>query len=119
MSDLYNTIHELCKKKGISVGRMCNELGISRGNLTELKMERIKTLKTENLSKIAGYFGVTIDSLLGAEEKAPGRGTRGVEEADIKFALFNGAEDITDEMYEEVKAFARFVQQREREKRNE
>ena len=32
---------------------------------------------------------------------------------DIKFALFNGADNITDEMYEEVKRFAEYVKQRE------
>ena len=45
MSELYNRIAMLCKQQGISIGKMCNQLGISRGNLTELKMERIKTLK--------------------------------------------------------------------------
>lgn len=34
-----------------------------------------------------------------------------VSEADIKFALFGGSGEITDEMYEEVKKFARFVKQ--------
>lgn len=38
-----------------------------------------------------------------------------VTEEDIKFALFGGAGEITDEMYEEVKRFAKYVQQRNRE----
>ena len=50
MSDLYNRIYDLCQERNISVGKMCNELGISRGNLTELKMDRIKTLKADNLT---------------------------------------------------------------------
>ena len=65
MSDLYNRIYELCQNKGITIGRMCKELGISRGNLTELKMGRIKTLKTDNLRKIAYYFKVPLDYLVG------------------------------------------------------
>ena len=69
MSDLYNRIYELCQGKGISIGKMCKDLSISRGNLTELKMERIKTLKTENLTKISEYFGVSVDYLLGKEQK--------------------------------------------------
>lgn len=56
MSELYNRIAMLCKQQGISIGKMCNQLGISRGNLTELKMERIKTLKTDNLTKIAVFL---------------------------------------------------------------
>lgn len=70
MSELYNRISDLCQNHGISVGKMCNQLGISRGNLTELKKERIKTLRTENLTKIAGYFDVSVDYLLG-KQKSP------------------------------------------------
>lgn len=72
MSELYNRIAMLCKQQGISIGKMCNQLGISRGNLTELKMERIKTLKTDNLTKIAVFFNVSVDYLLGNEEKPAG-----------------------------------------------
>ena len=68
MSNLYNRIHDLCVEKGISVGKMCTELSISRGNLTELKKERMKTLKAENLTKIANYFNVSIDYLLDNSE---------------------------------------------------
>ncbi|WP_298021163.1 helix-turn-helix domain-containing protein [uncultured Dysosmobacter sp.] len=64
MDDLYNRIHALCESHDITIGKMCNKLSISRGNLTELKMGRIKTLKAENLTKISGYFGVSIDYLL-------------------------------------------------------
>ncbi len=69
MSDLYNRIYGLCQKKNISIGKMCNDLSISRGNLTELKMDRIQTLRAANLTKISDYFGVSIDYLLGNEQK--------------------------------------------------
>lgn len=32
---------------------------------------------------------------------------------DIKFAIFDGEKEITDAMYEEVKKFAAFIEQRE------
>ena len=37
-------------------------------------------------------------------------------DTEIKFALFDGADNITDEMFEEVKNFAKFVQKREQDK---
>ena len=40
-------------------------------------------------------------------------GRRGVSDADIKFALFGGDGDITDEMFDEVKRFAQFVKHRQ------
>ena len=36
-----------------------------------------------------------------------------VTDEELKFALFGGSEDITDEMFEEVRSFAAFVRQRE------
>ena len=40
-----------------------------------------------------------------------------VSDHDLKVALFNGSENVTDEMWEEVKSFARFVEEREANKR--
>ncbi len=117
MSDLYNRIYDLCQERNISVGKMCNELGISRGNLTELKMDRIKTLKADNLTKISGFFGVSIDYLLGTEtKKAPTQeGERKVSDDDIKFALW-GTREIDDDVLDRVKQFAKFAQENEKNK---
>lgn len=52
---------------------MCKEAKISRAPLTELKMGRSKTLSSATLSKIASYFGVSVDYLLGNEEKPAGQ----------------------------------------------
>ena len=99
MSELYNRIAMLCKQQGISIGKMCNQLGISRGNLTELKMERIKTLKTDNLIKIAVFFNVSVDYLLGNEEKPAPESRNGLsikEQKDIARKL----EKMMDELEE-------------------
>ena len=64
--------------------------------------------------EIADILGVSIDYLLGKENnKAPAESSkRSVNDDDIKFALFGGDGEITDEMYDEVKRFAEFVKQR-------
>ena len=46
-------------------------------------------------------------------KKAPTNGERSVSDDDIKFALFGGDCEITDEMYDEVKRFAAYIKQRE------
>lgn len=73
MSELYNLIENLCKKNGTNITAMCKEAKISRAPLTELKMGRSKTLSSATLSKIASYFGVSVDYLLGNEEKPAGQ----------------------------------------------
>ena len=66
--------------------------------------------------KPADFYGVTIDYLIGKTDHKKGYYQPSTEE-DLRFALFKGADvEITDEMYDEVKRFAAFVAQREKEK---
>ena len=71
--------------------------------------------KIKMLSQILGISG---DELLetGYEKAPTSEGERSVSDDDINFALFGDAE-IDDELYEEVKAFARFAKER-KEKRS-
>lgn len=117
MSELYKNIETLCIRNKTNITVMCKESGASRGALSDLKVGRTQKLSTDTLTKIADYFGVSVDYLLGKEntKKAPAK--QEPDDEDIKFALFGGADNITDEMYEEVKAFAKFVEEREKKKR--
>lgn len=69
MGNLYDKIEALCGEQGISITTMCKNAGISRAPLSDLKMGRSKILSSATLSKIAAYFGVSVDYLLGNEEK--------------------------------------------------
>lgn len=114
----YDRFKQLCERKGVSCNKAALEIGLS--NATPTKWRKTGATPTgETLDKIAMYFGVTTDFLLGKEtEKAPTKtGERSVSDDDIKFALFRGREDITDAMYEEVLNFAEFVARREEEKK--
>ena len=121
MSTLYERLARLCTERGVKGARMCGDLGLSKSLMTDLKMGRKKGVSAETAQKIADYFGVSVGYLLGKEtEKAPaGSGKRSVTDEDIKFALFRGRDDITDEMYEEVMNFAAFVAQREANKKKD
>ncbi len=52
-----------------------------------------------------------------AYERGEGRPPKEARTEELKFALFGGSEDITDEMYEEVLQFAHFVKEREARKK--
>ena len=120
MGTLYHNILTLCESRGIKGGKLCRDLGISKGLLTDLKMGRRTGISAVTAQKIAVYFGVSVGYLLGEEaEKAPiVTDARRYEADEILFALSRGGEgEITEAMYEEVKSFARFVAQREAEKK--
>ena len=71
--NLYERIESLCKEHGINITQMCRETGLTRAKLSDLKMGRTRSLAASALSKIAGYFGVSVDYLLGEEQKKAGR----------------------------------------------
>jgi transcriptional regulator with XRE-family HTH domain len=66
---LYENIIGLCEEKGIKGGKMCTDIGMSKGILTDLKMGRQAGISAANAQKIASYFGVSVGYLLGEEEK--------------------------------------------------
>lgn len=69
MSELYKRIEELCKNNGATITDMCRASGAPRGSLSDLKMGRTNGLNSNTLSKIATYFDVSVDYLLGKAER--------------------------------------------------
>ena len=59
----------LCRQKGSSPSAVAQEIGFS--NATATKWKKGSTPQGATLQKIADYFGVTTDYLLGNEEKKP------------------------------------------------
>jgi transcriptional regulator with XRE-family HTH domain len=62
----------LCASRKSSPNRVAKELSISSGAVTEWKKGR--TPQSSTLQKIADYFGVSVDYLLGKEEKPAAEG---------------------------------------------
>ena len=112
----FNRFRELCDQKNISVYRACTDIGLNRSAVAKWKNGGKPNGSTA--AKLADYFGVTTDYLLGqSEEYTPGAKSRVITDEEIKFALFGGDGEITDAMYDEVKQFAAFIKQREAEKK--
>ena len=108
----FNRFKQLCDQKQVSVYRACTDIGLNRSAVAKWKGGGKPNGSTA--AKLADYFGVTTDYLLGqSEEKMPAKKTHVVSDEEIKFALFGGDGEITDAMYDEVKQFAAFVKQRE------
>ncbi|MBQ3504265.1 MAG: helix-turn-helix transcriptional regulator [Oscillospiraceae bacterium] len=78
----FDIFHELCKIKGVSCKKAAEEIGLSNSITTKWK----KTGATpggETLEKVAAYFGVSTDYLLGKEEQK-------------EKPLVNGDEELTE-----------------------
>lgn len=120
MNKLYERISLLCEQRGIKPGRMCADLGISRGNITDLKMGRIESLSAEKLSMVAAYFNVSVDYLLGTEkEKAPTpEGERDVTFDDFTYAMQNEAKELTEEDKQLLLSMAKQLRNARNDKQN-
>ena len=108
MDSLYDSILSLCNREGIRPGRLCDELGISRGLITDLKMGRKKSVNAETAQKIAAYFGVSVGYLLGQEE--------GSQSADIldqvDVAFYGDFKELDEAQKETIRDMVRLMRQR-------
>lgn len=89
MVTLYERLVALCVNKGITGGRMCSDLGISKSLMTDLKNGRKKSVNAETAQKIATYFGVSVGYLLGIEQKEKPTTALGDGFSDEQKLIFN------------------------------
>lgn len=59
----FERVTELCQKKGISLSAAAKEIGLSNSAITYWKRGAVP--KSSTVQKLADYFGVTVDYLLG------------------------------------------------------
>lgn len=102
MGTLYENVFALCSEAGIKPGKMCNDTGISRGLITDLKMGRKNSITIDTAKKIADYFNVSVDRVLGSEQKEKSPTPEGAE-------LIPGYEDLSDENKAKARDFIAFL----------
>lgn len=66
---MYEIFEQLLQKYGISAYKVSKDTGITQSTLSDWKRGR-STPKSENMKKIADYFGVSIDYLMTGKENA-------------------------------------------------
>ena len=115
MANLYESILKLCQRDGIRPGRLCDELGISRGLMTDLKMGRKKSISAETAQKIASFFGVSVGVVLGREDA----GAAPVDLSQVDIAFYGEYKELTEEDKETVRDMVRIMRQRRAGKQRE
>ena len=95
----------LCMKQNEAPTNVCVKLGYSNATYSQWTDETVPRKST--LIKIADYFGVTVDDLLAEPQET--KKSPSVSDEDIKFALFGGDEEVTPEMWDDVRKYVEFV----------
>lgn len=65
---MYEIFEQLLQKYGLTAYKVSKETGITQSTLSDWKRGR-STPKTENMKKIADYFGVTVEYLMTGKEE--------------------------------------------------
>ena len=113
MANLYEQIIALCQRDDIRPGRLCDELGLSRGLITDLKMGRKKGVNAETAQKIASFFGVSVGYLLGIEESdALKSASSSVSLDQIDVAFYGDFKELSDDEKETVRDMVRIMRER-------
>lgn len=108
----YDRFRQLCENKGVSCNKAALEIGLS--NATPTKWRKTGATPTgETLDRIAKYFGVSTDYLLGKEtEKAPTvSGERDILD-DIDIAFYGEFRELTEDDKETVRDMVRVMRER-------
>ncbi|MEG2769767.1 MAG: helix-turn-helix transcriptional regulator [Oscillospiraceae bacterium] len=107
MLPLYERIEEMCKAKRINITTMCKEANIPRSALSDYKTGRKQSITLPNIQKIADYFDISIDNLLGNEpkEKQP------LTFDDFTYAMYEQSQELTDEDKKQLLRMAEFMRQ--------
>lgn len=111
-------VRDICKQRKIPISQLEKDCGFANGYLNPKKAAKIPY---DRAKTIAEYLKIPVEDILDGpdiEKASDDAVERKFNDGEIMFALSRGGEEeITEAMYEEVKNFARFVAQREADKK--
>lgn len=110
----YDVYVNLCQGIGKKPSTVAEQLGINKSTVTNWKKFGY-TPRGDVLQRIADFFDVSVDDLLG-NGQSPVRGERQISDEDIMFALWGDASDISRDDLEDVRRYASFIRERKQQK---
>lgn len=115
----FDRLKELCDGKGISTYKACTDVGLNRAAVAKWKGG--STPNGDTVLKLAEYFGVSVDYLLGKEIAPTGTGKRNID--DFKAAFFEGyGEDLPEEekeaLWEDAREYAKFKMMQKKQRKD-
>lgn len=109
----YDLFCELCKKNGVAPTRAAIEMGLSKATPTTWK-NKGTTPQAAQLQKIAEYFNVTVDYLLGNDTKKEPAQTDEPDVLDgIEVAFLGDYKELTEENKAVLRDMVRIMRERQ------
>lgn len=108
MFNLYENIKGLCALHGTTPSRLCEEVGISKSVLSNLKNGRAHTLSVTTCEKIAAYLDEPLDRIMhgDAADDTERLFLEQLRSSHATRALLHSLRDMSEE---EIRVYAEFV----------
>lgn len=107
----YDNFLQLCNQKGISPTAAVVDMGFQKSVVTRWK----KSVPTDaNKRRIADYFGVSVDYLLGNEQKEEPRSDQ-IDLSDVELGFLGDYKELTEENKATVRDMVRLMRERQKE----
>lgn len=110
---MYEIFETLLAERGVTAYQVAKATGISTGSLSDWKNGR-SSPKVEKLQKIATYFGVSVDYLLGNERKEEPRSDQ-IDLSDVELGFLGDYKELTEENKATVRDMVRLMRERQKE----
>ena len=111
---MYEIFEKLMKDRGVTPYRVHKETGVAQSTLSDWKNGKCRP-KIDKIQKIADYFGVSVDYLLGNEPKEKTPAEADVTFDDFTYAMYGEAKELTDEDKNMLLEMARMLKKRQQE----
>ena len=85
---MYEIFERLCSERGVTPYRVCKETGLTTSTISNWKAGRYVP-KQDKLKKIADYFGVSVEYIMGSEE-----------DENVQYYLNDETREIAQEIFE-------------------
>ena len=102
--ELLERIQRLCQAAGINPSTLEADLGFGKGTIYKWNKS---VPSAGRLSKVADFFNVSVDFLLGRSGETEGD----LDRNNIQFALYNEINQLSEENKKKVLDFARFLKE--------
>ncbi len=102
-------IKQLRINSGMTMEELGQKVGVKKSAVHKWESGMVTNLKRETIKKLADVFNVPASSFITVDMPQKDDKPSPISDSELKFALFNGQDGITDEMLEEVRQFAEFV----------
>lgn len=110
----YDIYCDLCQKHGMTPSGAATKIGFNRASVTMWKNTG-KAPKQDILVRIAEYFGVSVDYLLGKENAPTPKGERNILK-DVDIAFYGEYQELSEDDKETVRDMVRVMRERRKSK---